>query len=261
MERLIAQGKCVGILSNSTQRAEKEITKIAAHGLIQGKHFHFFITSGEVARALFLESALPFPTPRKKFYLLGTMHPRFSTHLAIFQDTLFEETDKLDEADFIYIAVPHIDGKDQTDPLLFKESVDFLIKDLSLPIVCPNPDRFTHEGDPPTAVVRQGSIALMCEALGRKVFYIGKPSEVAYFAAMQDFKKHGIFENREILMVGDTPETDIRGARNIGMATALLIKTGIFSDRIKEEGFETSIRALTKRDYPDFFVEYMSAKR
>src|SRR6185503_2829407 len=118
MERLISQGKCVGILSNSTQLSVKEITKVHKHGLIQGQHFHFFITSGEVARAIFLENDLPFPTPKKKFYLLGTIHPKFSSYQAIFQDTLFQETHDLAEADFIYIEVPHINGKDQVDPLL-----------------------------------------------------------------------------------------------------------------------------------------------
>ena len=65
MEELVASGKIVGVLSNSTQLAAKETEKLQKHGLIQGKHYHFFITSGEVIRHLFLHDRLPFPTPQK----------------------------------------------------------------------------------------------------------------------------------------------------------------------------------------------------
>lgn len=40
MEKLVSSGKIVGILSNSTQLASKEINKLNLHGLFQGKHFH-----------------------------------------------------------------------------------------------------------------------------------------------------------------------------------------------------------------------------
>ena len=40
MHSLISQGKIVGILSNTTQLAAKEIQKLHTHGLIQGEHFH-----------------------------------------------------------------------------------------------------------------------------------------------------------------------------------------------------------------------------
>src|SRR5580704_17412030 len=63
MQKLVLKGKIVGILSNSTQLASKEINKLNAHGLVQGTHFHFFTTSGEVARDIFLNEKLPFETP------------------------------------------------------------------------------------------------------------------------------------------------------------------------------------------------------
>lgn len=260
MEQLVAEGKCIGILSNATQQPEKEILKLKAHGLIEGKHFHFFITSGSVSRTLFLNNTLPFPTPNKKFYMLGEESPKSTSYEAIFQDTLFEKTTHLEEADFLYIGIPNINGEDQRDPLVFKEYVD-RFKEITLPIVCPNPDRFAHEGNPPKAMVRQGSIAMMCEEWGGRVFYIGKPSKIMYATAMNYFTHYGISDPREVLMVGDTPETDIRGARQFGMDGALVIKTGIFAERVKAEGFEKSCTLLPPHDLPDFFIEYMCAKR
>lgn len=256
MERLIAQGKIVGILSNSTQLARKEIEKLNAHGLIEGKHFHFYITSGEVARNIFLNKELPFPTPNMKFHLFGAPHPKFSSHQAIFQNTSFQETSEIEEADFIYISIPHIHGKDQTDPLLFKNYVA-KVKSTNIPMVCANPDLFAHEGNPPQAVVRQGSIGFMHEEQGGKVFYIGKPSERMFLAAMSSFLPHGISNPKKVLMVGDTPETDIRGARNFGMPSALVIKTGIIADRIARYGWENILNTFSAQDFPDYFIDYM----
>lgn len=256
MERLIAKGKVIGILSNSTQLAENEIEKLKKHGLIQGKHFHFFITSGTVGKEVFLANDLPFSTPKKKFYSFGTPHPKFSSHQAIFQDTLFSETADLNQADFIYISIPHIDGEDQTDPSLFREQIE-VFKNIQLPMVCLNPDRFAHEGSPPKLVVRQGTIALMHENQGGQVFYIGKPSDKMYFAAMHSFLPFGISEPKQVLMVGDTPETDIRGARDFGMPSALVIKTGVMADRIIHQGLEKAF-LLPTNELPDFLIETMA---
>jgi HAD superfamily hydrolase (TIGR01459 family) len=257
MERLMAKGKIIGILSNSTQLAENEVEKLKKHDLIQGRHFHFFITSGSVAKQIFLDDdLLSFPTSNKKFYVLGASHPKFLSHQAIFQDTPFQETADLKQADFIYISIPHIDGKDQTDPAVFKDYIES-VKDIHLPIVCVNPDRFAHEGNPPKAVVRQGSIAFMLEEQGSRVSYIGKPSDKMYAAAMKSFFEFGISNPQKVLMVGDTPETDIRGAKNFGMPSALIAKSGIMADRIAHEGLDI-LQNLPKNDFPDFFIEYMA---
>lgn len=254
MERLVLSGKIVGILSNSTQLAAKEILKLSLHGLVQRTHFHFFITSGEVARRLFLQKALPFPTPRHQFWMFGDPHPKFASHEAIFKDTIYQETADLTQADFIYISIPHIQGQDQTDPALFWQKLEKAAS-YRLPMVCPNPDRFAHEGNPPVAVVRQGSIAKMYEEMGGSVFYIGKPAQEAYRAALEAFCQYGLTERQKILMVGDTPETDIRGANSFGMPSALTIKTGMMADRIQRRGFESALHNLQQEEIPTYFIE------
>ena len=75
MEQLVSDGKIVGILSNTTQLAAKEMHKLHTHGLMQDRHFHFLVTSGEIAKSLFLHEELPFATPRKKYWLFGSVHP------------------------------------------------------------------------------------------------------------------------------------------------------------------------------------------
>ena len=254
MEQLVLATKFVGILSNSTQMAASEGDKLCKHGLVKGRHFHFLITSGELARTLFLSQQLPFPTPSCKFWVLGGIHPKYSAHTAIFKDTSYNETPHLAEADFIYIAIPHINGEDQTDPEHFRKELQQIIS-YNKPMVCANPDLFAHEGQPVRAVVRQGSIAKLYEELGGKVFYIGKPYQKAYEMALEQFRSAGIQNPHEILMVGDTPETDIRGARRLGIPSALILETGMMKQRILKTDLESSLKALPTEDTPDYFIE------
>lgn len=257
MEKLVSNGKVVGILSNSTQLASKEISKLQLQGLIPGQHFHFLITSGEVARSIFLHEKLPFESPKCKFLLFGGVHPKYSPHQAIFQDTIYSETGDADEADFTYVSVPHVNGEDQIDPMAFQKEIENS-KMKNLPMICPNPDQFAHEGNPPRAVVRQGSIAKMYEEMGGQVFYIGKPHRKVYAAAMECFQKYDLVDPSDILMVGDTPETDIRGARLFGMPSALVTKTGMMADRISRDGLEEALQALPPSDIPDYFIERLA---
>lgn len=253
MAKLVSAGKIVGILSNSTQLVSKEKEKLARHGIHQGSHFHFMVTSGEVARHILMHEKLPFETPRNTYWLLGGIHPKFSSHLDIFEGTRFKEVSTPAEADFVYISIPHKGGEDQTDAELFREEIAAI--NLSLPMVCTNPDYFAHEGSPPIAVVRQGSMAKIYESLGGKVFYIGKPDSKAFYYAMLEFDKFQVTMPREILMVGDTPETDIRGGHQFGMSTALIMKTGLMADRIAKQGMGKALISLPIQDIPDFFIE------
>lgn len=249
MQELVARGKIVGVLSNATQLPPAEIAKVGKQGLLLGSHFHFYITSGEVAKGIFLRGELPFQTPKKKYYLFSDTHPKYSSPYTLFEGSIFQETKEIEQADFIYLPTPHLQGEDQTDPELFREFVQKVIP-YKLPMVCANSDRFAHEGIPARVVVRQGSVAMLYEELGGKVFYIGKPSYLSFFAAIQAFQSHGILDPTKILMVGDTPETDIRGARGAGMASALITETGLMQQR--------SHTSLPSGDTPTHFIKKLA---
>lgn len=253
MELLVSSGKIVGVLSNSTQPSAKEIAKFQRHDLIPGKHFHFLITSGDVARHILQNQELPFKTPNSQFWVFGKPHPKFSSHTAMFDHTVYQETQNIDEADFIFIAIPHIDGEDQIDPNLFRPALEKIL-DKKLPMVCANPDQFAHEGSPPRAVVRQGTIAKMFEEMGGQVFYIGKPHKKVYTVSLSQFEMHQVSDPRKILMVGDTPETDIRGANTFGMPSALVIQTGIAGDRVAHHGLDNVLSSLPVTDFPTFLI-------
>ena len=103
-----------------------------------------------------------------------------------------------------------------------------------IPVLCVNPDRFAMEGAPPRPVVRQGSIAQMFQEEQAPVYLIGKPSRIIYEAALKQFPQH--IPSERILMIGDTPETDIRGAYGIGLDAALVTKTGVMASLLEKAG-------------------------
>lgn len=256
MEQLVNDGHIVGILSNSTQLSTKEMNKLEKHGLLKGGHYHFLLTSGDVSKDFFTSDALPFSTPNKKYWLFGGDHPKFASHTAIFASTPFQEAISLDGSDFIYVSIPHINGEDQIDPNIFAKDVKNLVKS-KLPMVCSNPDLYAHEGTPPRAVVRQGSIAKLYERLGGDVFYIGKPYPMSFAKGMDFFGEYNILSPHEVLMVGDTPETDILGGKQFGMHTCLLTQTGILADRAAQSGLQQALSALSNEQLPTYFIKQL----
>lgn len=254
MKHLVESGKIVGILSNSTRLATKEIEKLQRHGLFEGSHFHFLITSGEITRKIVLSGSLPFIPTSNRYYVLGGPYPIAGLHHEIFYEGPYTETENIGEAGFIYASTPQLQGLDQTDPTVFEEHVKACL-DSNLPMLCSNPDFFAHEGNPPHPVVRQGSLARRYEELGGKVYYVGKPYTNAFEQAMQHFAKHKIDHPSDIVMIGDTPETDVRGAKNFGMSTALITHTGIMAERLQENGNQEILRSLPASDSPTFFLE------
>jgi len=247
MTKLFSSNKKIAIISNSTQLSVREIEKYKKHGFIQGTHFHSLTTSGDIAKQIFSDEQLPFPIHNKKYTLFSPPTPKYASPSALFEGSSFAETSDPKEADFIYINVPHIDEEDQEEVTRFEDMVQSFLQ-YNKPMMCANPDRFAHEGMPPRPVVRQGSIATLYEKMGGSVFYIGKPSSQIYLHALKELQA----AKEEVLMVGDTPETDIRGARLFGIHSALITQTGIMGERMKEKN---GLEILPETDSPDYLIE------
>lgn len=253
MQRLFAAGLIIGIMSNSTQLAQKEQAKYAAAGFLQGKHYHFLITSGDLAKKMFSSNQAPFPTPRKKYCLFCLPHPKYSSPSVLFEESPFSETEDPFQADFIYINCPHIGGQDQESVQVFRPMVERFLPS-NRPMLCANPDRFAHEGSPSRIVVRQGSIAALYEEMGGKVVFMGKPFPQIYAYGFDQIQSISRVAKEDILMVGDTPETDIRGALASGIPSALITHTGIMGDRIQKQSSETIV-TLLKEECPSILIE------
>jgi ribonucleotide monophosphatase NagD (HAD superfamily) len=107
LEKLVAAGKEVVILSNASTLSPDIMKKYDAVNLRAGVHFTHFITSGDVLRQTLLDATMPFATDHPlKYFLCGYPND------AIFEGSTLERTENLDEADFVYLSIPRFfDGE------------------------------------------------------------------------------------------------------------------------------------------------------
>ncbi len=216
--------KKVILLSNGTQLKPQAEESQAQRGFIKGVHYDEIVTSGDLAYDNFSSD-----TRKLKFYQFGRANK------ALFADCPYQEVSSSEEADFIYIGEPQIfeDGtwKDFLNLQPFEAELRRFYK-LGLPLICANPDLRSHEKPYEDAVVREGSVARFYEDLGGEVEYFGKPYPLIFDFALQNIDTP---DNR-IIMVGDTLETDILGAKSYGIKTALTM-TGVAKENMEIEGF------------------------
>jgi HAD superfamily hydrolase (TIGR01459 family) len=90
-----------------------------------------------------------------------------------------------------------------------------------VPAICVNPDiTMIRDGQ---LVPAPGAIARIYESLGGRVDYVGKPYG-AFFRHALALTSHDV--HARALMIGDSPEHDVRGGKAMGLST-LLVRTGI----------------------------------
>lgn len=242
MKQLVAAGKQVVIMSNSTALSPAQEKVYAGRGFVKNEHYHRLVTSGDVAEAHFAQDKREL-----KFYQFGRPSK------VLFERSVYHELASPEEADFVYAGVPQTwEGdywKDYLTMEPFVPELECLVK-LSKTLVCANPDCRAFENQYDEPVVRQGSVAELYEKLGGKVIYFGKPYRNIYDFVFQKVK---VPHNR-MLMVGDTLETDIKGGRDYGMKTALT-QTGIAVLKMKEAG-ETDLRKYAQKVgiIPDYII-------
>ncbi|MDR0678604.1 MAG: HAD-IA family hydrolase [Holosporaceae bacterium] len=254
LEKLRKDGKKVVILSNTTQVSKEAKIGYAKRGLLQNVHYDEFITSGE-----FLHHTIK-NHPDKFSRAMGgksnTVKCIFIGNANVFEETHLWKVDTY-AADFLYVGIPRASyGTVRIDDVFNRAGNKINIEDvidsdwndlqdskgrrgffefacqlmnclhLHKTLLVANPDIFAYslqDGlSEHMAVVTQGTIAAYYEKLGGKVVYFGKP-----YAGIFEYAKQLVDAVEPILMIGDTPWTDISGANACGWSSALVMTTGV----------------------------------
>jgi HAD superfamily hydrolase (TIGR01459 family) len=111
-----------------------------------------------------------------------------------------------------------------------------------IPMVCTNPDKLV-----PTAAgltLGPGAVAASYAALGAPVFLYGKPHAPIYLAA------HGArpsANTKRVVAIGDSLDTDIRGAREAGIDCVLVTHTGIHAAELQAGPKAAKLASLFNR--------------
>lgn len=262
MRALVEQGKTVAVVSNSTQLHEDLEASYGRRGMVKGRDYNFLFSSGDVLRQHLLQSNISFDKCRnpRKYYVIGQPHGK------LFADTVYRQTQKMEDADFIYCGVPFLYQKDvskypqyesQYWPVKNSESAGTEVWDtltaapfidtidravaLDLPVLNANPDFTAKEGHPlvPNApavfVVRNGMIAELFRQRNAEVLEYGKPHDNFYNYTFAMLQNSGIgVDKARTCMIGDTVRTDIKGAVNAGIAPILCLETGVTAEEISK---------------------------
>lgn len=221
MERLIAAGKRLVLLSNAPRRSDDVMRRITRIGVPE-RLYQGIMSSGEEAWLYLKHRDEPF------YAALGhrCVHIGSERDLEIREglDLVFVDTPA--EADFILNTGPAEweDTLETYRPVL----TEALFR--GLPMVCANPDLVViHNGKPALCA---GALAEEYQRLGGRVRWHGKPYPSVYESCLGLL---GIGEKRRILAIGDSLRTDIAGAASAGI-DSLFVVGGIHADEFSNDG-------------------------
>lgn len=98
-----------------------------------------------------------------------------------------------------------------------------LLRKQNMPVIVANTD-LTYPVSETELAIAVGGLANMLEGIAQKTFIrFGKPDTQIFQFAFEHIQMHGPIEKRDILMVGDTLQTDILGGNKFGIDTCLVL--------------------------------------
>lgn len=212
------EGKQVIFLSNAPRRAFRAIEALEQLGLPHALYADV-ITSGEACYRAFAQPELGSfiaNLPHNYIYIGPERDRDLLTGLPYSETTI-------DKAAFVIAT-----GFDHDHSTLAEKMPQMQAAlQANLPMICVNPDRI---------VVRQTGERSLCagilgetyEEMGGTVYYYGKPYLTVYEACFALLKGA---DKKRILAVGDSLETDIRGAMQAGIDSAL-VTGGILGEEL-----------------------------
>ena len=216
--RLKDAGKRVLLLSNAPRQSARVHVQLSGLGVPRDL-YEDVVTSGDVARlALARRDDADHARLGRRFFFIGPERD----HGAI--DGLgYEQTAAIETADFV-VVTGLIDDESET-------AADYApclagMKARGQPLLCLNPDLSVIRGE--SEIPCAGVLGEAYERIGGKTVWHGKPHARAYRVCFEHFA--GIPKSR-LAAVGDRLDTDIAGARNVGI-DAYLVSGGVLAESL-----------------------------
>jgi len=245
LDRLMAAGKQVVVVSNSGRRAAPNAERLAKIGFPDNS-YSAIVTSGEVTWLALRDRVDPF------FKGLGRRCLLFSRggDRSIVSGLDLELVETAEQADFILLSGSEAPAKSLADyePFLAAGCAQ------DLPLVCANPDFVGISPD--GLLLSPGAIARHYESIGGSVRWIGKPYPEIYARALADL---GDPPAGRTAVVGDSLQHDIAGGKAAGLAT-ILVTCGIhrsgFAGVVDPGSRVAALSALepAREKWPDWLI-------
>lgn len=230
------QNKQIIFLSNAPRRSHK-VKKVLAGFGIDESHYADAVSSGEVGYHWLKDGKAPWG---KNYVFIGP-----ERDADVLDGLDYKRVDNIKDADFL-LNVGFGSEQDEHDDA--KEVLNEA-KDLSIPMLCLNPDleviKITGE-----RYLCAGVIGRNYEEMGGKVVWFGKPYANVYEYSAAELQ---VLKSR-ILAVGDSLDTDIPGGQAFGVDT-LFVAGGIFKHLSQSEiEKECEKRGLSPRYMSHSFI-------
>jgi HAD superfamily hydrolase (TIGR01459 family) len=226
LQRHRTNGGFVVLLTNAPRSAAK-VTGHLAHLGVTGDHFDLVVTSGDVTHELML------PYDGHRIYYLGP-----ERDLGVLDDLKIEKASPSEAEVVLCIGLVHDDTETPDD---YAELLATLAA-RNLPMVCANPDKVVRRGS--RLIFCAGALAERYAALGGAVTMAGKPYRPIYDLALaRVVERRGGIAAKDILAIGDGPETDIKGAADYGL-DVVLIAGGISEAGVDPAHLEAETRKI-----------------
>jgi HAD superfamily hydrolase (TIGR01459 family) len=196
-----ANGGTVILITNAPNTAPKVAQHLVELG-VDREAYDNLVTSGDVTRSLVMKHG------GEKTYFIGT-----SRDLSLFKGLDIERV-SIDQAQSVVITGLFNELEETADD--YAKSLAEM-KQRNLTMICANPDKVVQKGD--RLIPCAGAVAEAFEKIGGKVLMAGKPFTPIYDLAIskaQEKLGHAI-DKSQILCIGDGPQTDVKGAADLGV--------------------------------------------
>lgn len=211
-------------------------------------HQEKIITSGSMAIGMLKRSEKYFNIKNPNVFLLG-----FEGHKPIIKESGVNEVFDIDSADIMILTV-HTENEIVDD---YNAIFETCIK-RNIPVMVPNPDKILSSSDGVSYL--GGTYAEIYKSLGgNNLIYSGKPYKDIFNYAIKEASMDT--EKHKIVMIGDTIDMDILGAKNVGIDSGLTVYTGNANYMSLKHEADSYIEqckkmCLSHDIMPTYFVEF-----
>jgi HAD superfamily hydrolase (TIGR01459 family) len=211
---LRAGGRRLGLLSNAPRRVGSAVARLERLG-VPPDRYDVLLTSGELTRDWLAGSGHGLGD--------GCLYIGPEADAELLDGLALRRVDAADAADFLLVT----GFADEAWPVEVFDDRLAAAAARNLPLVCANPDRHIRR-DHGALAPCAGLIADRYRELGGRVVAFGKPDADAFRRCRAAL---GLDAGARIVVIGDSLETDIAGARAAGM-DAVLVARGVHAEEL-----------------------------
>jgi HAD superfamily hydrolase (TIGR01450 family) len=212
---LRSKGIALRILTNDASRSQDQQVESFYKLGLKGFEPHEIITSGMMAKQFLQQKILD-----GKIAYLGTENSAYYILQSGLEHIAVRDID-LDNI-FDITAFVFLDDEGFDWNVDINKTVN-LLRHKNIPVVVANSDKLYPVSRKHVSVATGGIAKLVESMLHKKFIHFGKPDSQMFMFAFDELNRYGTFYRNEILMVGDTLQTDILGGNKFGVKTTLVL--------------------------------------